>query len=206
MYKSKNQIIKKLAQAKYTLKEMQKFKGKVFVNNGVDQETGAYPLQVKISSFLAHTRSVLQYAYKEAKERDMVTVYDSAVNKRPIIKTFKDLRDTDIHEKVIGTHTVISCSSPLLRAETPKKEGMGSKAKEANIIHHLSKPLVVTNEIIEKLRNEGQTNLADAAEAGESLYEAVEFDGETDLFVLCEKYISSLDAFVSELVENEIVT
>jgi hypothetical protein len=25
---------------------MQKFKGKVFVNNGVDQETGAYPLQV----------------------------------------------------------------------------------------------------------------------------------------------------------------
>ena len=206
MYKSKNHIEKKLAQAKYTIKEMQKFKGKVFVNNGVDQETGAYPLQVKISSFLACTRSVLQYAYKEAKEKGLVTAYETAVNKRPIIRAFKDLRDTDIHEMVIGTHTVISCSSQIKKTETPKIEETGSKAKEANIIHHFSRPLTVTNELIENLRKEGQINLADAAEARESLYEPVNFDGETDLFVLCEKYISNLDAFLTELVKNEIVT
>lgn len=206
MYKSKIQIEKKLAQAKFVLKEMQKYRGKVFVNNGIDQETGAHPLQVNISSFLAHTRSVLQYAYKENKERNTTCIYEGAVKKRPIIGVFRDLRNTDIHEMVIGTHTVISFVAYFHKTDNPEKEESETESKEASIVNHLSKPIVVTKTLIEQLRKEGRTDLADAADSGESLYEPVEFNGEKDLYVLCEKYIESLDDFVSELFKAGAIT
>ncbi len=85
-YKSKIQAEKKLSQAKYVLKDMQKFRGKVFVNNGIDKETGASPLQVCVSSFLAHSRSVLQYTYKECKQNNSVNSYEQEIINHPIIR------------------------------------------------------------------------------------------------------------------------
>lgn len=203
MYKSKIQIEKKLAQAKFVLKEMRKYRGNLFVN---DQETGAHPLQVNISSFLAHTRSVLQYAYKENKERNTAYIYEGAVKKRPIIGVFRDLRDVDTHEMVIGTHTVISFVAYFNKTDNPEKKESATESKGANIVNHLSKPTVVTKALTEQLRKEGRIDLADAADSGESLYEPVEFDGEKDLYILCEKYIESLDDFVSELVSAGAIT
>ena len=196
----------KIAQTKYVLKEMQKYRGKVFVNNGIDPETGAHPLQVNISSFLAHTRSILQYAHKECKERNETPVYESAVNKRPIIALFRVLRNTDIHEMVIGTHTIISCSSRLYESEDEAKKHSETNPKQATILNYLSKPITVTDELIEQLRNDGRTNLADAAKSGKPLYETVEYEGEDDLYVLCEKYIDNLNDFVMELQQEGVMS
>ena len=196
----------KLAQAKYVLKEMQKYRGKVFVNNGVDQETGANPLQVNVSSFLAHTRSVLQYAYKECKERGKIAIYEVAVNKRPIIAVFRDLRNTDIHEMVIGAHTVVSCEMRLFKTEDEANKYSEENPKEAIIENHISKPIIVTDDLIGQLRNDGRSELAEAAEAGQPLYETVEFEGEKNLYPLCEKYINNLNDFVGELVLEGVVS
>ena len=76
-YHSKEQIEKKLAQAQYEFNDMERFCGKIFVNNGIDIDTGAYPLQVKLSSFISHVRSAIQYAYKECKENNNLTIYES---------------------------------------------------------------------------------------------------------------------------------
>ena len=107
MYKSKRHIESKLAQAKFVLNEMRKYRGKLFVNNGIDVETGAYPLQVNIGSFLVHARCVLLDARKESQARNMQHIYGAAVNKRPIIGVFAKLRDADIHVLCIFIRQII---------------------------------------------------------------------------------------------------
>lgn len=79
MYKSKTQIEKKLAQSKYIFKQISKFRNRVFVKGGLDEETGARPLLTYLSSFLAHTRSVLQYAHREAKGSGKLAEYDKCI-------------------------------------------------------------------------------------------------------------------------------
>ena len=206
MYRSKQQVDKKLAQAKYVLSQIQTYRGKVFVNNGIDPETGAHPLQVNVSSFLAHTRSVLQYACKECKERGALSAYESAVGRYPIISVFRDLRNTDIHEMVVGTHTVFSFKSRLFETEDQAKKYSDENPSEPNIINHISKPVTVATDVIERLRNDGCTDLADAAAAGESLYQAIEFDGKQDLHVLCEDYIDSLSQVVDDLSQQGLMS
>jgi len=153
VYRSKKQIHDKIAQSKFVLKEMQKYRNKVFVNNGIDEETGAHPLQVNIGSFLAHTRSVLQYAYKECRERNRESIYEAAVNSRPIIGLFRDLRNTDIHEMLIGTQTVVSFSVQLLKSE---EEANALEPRPASIYNELSRPVNINDELIEQLRANGQ--------------------------------------------------
>jgi len=108
MYKSAKAIQGKLGQAKYVYKQILKFKNRVFVNNGIDEETGANPFVIHLSTFLTHTRSVLQYANKEAKESGKLSQYEARVAEKPIFNFFKKLRDSDIHQYTIGSHINIS--------------------------------------------------------------------------------------------------
>lgn len=193
-------------QAKYVLNQIQKYRGKVFVNNGIDPETGAYPLQANVSSFLAHTRSVLQYAYKECKERGALSAYESAVIRHPIIGVFRELRNTDIHEMVVGTHTVISFESKLFETEEQAKMHREENPAQPTIVNYISKPIPVTAGVIEQFRNEGRTDLADAANEGKALYQAIDFEGEKDLHVLCESYIDSLSEFINDLSQQGAIS
>lgn len=68
MYRCRSEIEKKLKQVRFVFGKISKFKGRIFVENGIDEETGSYPLLTEISSFLARAHSILQYAQKEAKE------------------------------------------------------------------------------------------------------------------------------------------
>ncbi|MEW6314351.1 MAG: hypothetical protein AB1513_10010 [Pseudomonadota bacterium] len=206
MYRSKEQVEKKLAQAKYALNQIQRYRGKIFVNNGIDPATGAHPLQVNVSSFLALTRSVLQYAYKECKERGELSAYETAVGRNTIIGVFRDLRDTDIHEMVVGVHTVVSLKSRLFKTEDETRKHPDDNLVEPNIKNHISKPVTVTAELIEQLRNDGLADLAGAATSGKSLYQTVEYNGEQDLHVLCENYIDSLSCFVDELSQKGVIS
>ena len=206
MYRSRQQFEKKIVQAKYVLKVMQKYRGKVFVNNGVDQETGAHPLQVNISSFLAHTRSALQYAYKECKERNETSVYDATLKEYPLIAVFRDLRNTDIHDRVIGTHTIISAEVQMYKEGDERLKESEKNPVQAKITSHLSRPLDITDELIEQLRLDGREDMLEAIESGNPLYEAVEHKGEQDLYILCEQYLSDIETFAKELQQCGVMS
>ena len=206
MYQCRENSESKLAQAEYTLKVMKKYRGKVFSNNGLDHETGAYPLQTNISAFLAHTRSAIQYAYKECKTRNTLATYEAAICKRPIIAIFKKLRDTDIHKMSIGTQTVIHIKCILYSTEEETRKNSKKEPEEATIINHITIPIETTEELIEKLRAEGKEGLAVAAEEGKTLYQSVDFEGEEDFFILSEIYIKTIKELLTELVLEKAIT
>lgn len=214
MYKSKEQIEKKLRQSRYIFKQISKFKNRVFVNGGLDEETGARPLLAHLSSFLAHTRSVLQYAHREAKESGKLAEYQSCVAKNPIFKFFKDLRNTDIHEYTIGALTTVSATAsvsssntdpnvlttgwvPFLVEDLSDIDSPEGGNEQVSIEITLSKRIETTDELLRRLQSEGKHKLIEAAKRGEELYEMQEFEGETDLFELCERYLVELEEFVA---------
>jgi hypothetical protein len=206
MYRSKEQIEKKLAQAKYVFNQIQRYRGKIFVNNGIDDETGASPLQVHVSSFLAHTRSVLQYAYKECEVRENLSAYEAAVSDYPIIKVFRDLRNIDIHEMVIGTHTVVSFKCRIFKTGDEATRYSDENSSEPNVVNHISIPIIVTTELVDQLRSDGKDDLPDAATEGKSIYQSIEFNGEKDLHVLCKGYIDSISLLVNNLSQQGAIS
>ena len=119
----------------------------------------------------------------------MLSAYENAVNKQLIFNVFKNLRNTDIHEMTIGTHISLHLYSPInftknpIKPEAPIREENKKRSAERQFVHHISRPLASNNDFIDKLRNAGQTDLADAAVAGKTLYESVEFEGEADMFI-----------------------
>ncbi|NIM95050.1 MAG: hypothetical protein GTO18_15230 [Anaerolineales bacterium] len=223
MYRSRKQIEKKLAQAKYLYKQISKFKNRIFVKGGLDEETDARPLLTYLSSFLANTRSVLQYAHREAKESGKLAEYQSCVTEKPIFRFFKDLRDSDIHEYTIGTLTTISAIAPMsspnadsdtltsgwipfLVEDLSDLDSPRDSNEQVTTTITLSERIDVTDTLIRHLEAKGKHDLAEAAKRGEELYEQQEFEGETDLFELCERYLMELEDFVARGVEEGFIS
>jgi hypothetical protein len=187
LYQSKTNAEKKLAQARLVLNEMQEYRGKVYVNEGRDPTTGAYPLQTKVGSFLSSARSALQYMHKECKEHRNTSLYDSSIIKHPIIRQFRVMRDFEIHECPIGVQTVISLESPLHLVINPQDDEFrvdDSKTRDAKVRQRLLAPL------------------ADTA----NHYEVVEHDGEDDLYILFEQYLLAIRNVMEELAALGAVT
>ena len=223
MYKSKSEIRKKLQQVKYMYNEISKFKNRIFVKNGLDEETGSYPLLTNIGSFLAHARSILQYAYKEAMESGNQAEYEEYVSQNEIIKFFKKIRDSEIHEYTIGSHTTVHAESPIISYDPETHTAIGKEVKlyvellsdldspknknmEVEIVTTLGKKVEINNAYIQRLEAEGENDLAEAARNGKELYEEQECDGEKDIFKLCEKYIKELEIFINFGIANGFIT
>lgn len=135
MYKSKIEIDKKLNQVRYIYSLIRRFKGRVMANNGRDPQTGAHPLIAHISAFVAHGRSVIQYARKEANESGHLKEYDEFVKNSEIFKLFKNLRDSDIHEYNLGVHTLMEATVYL---SPSKSQGTFTSNTMRNQIESLS--------------------------------------------------------------------
>jgi hypothetical protein len=211
MYKSKSEIEKKLGQVKFVYKEISRFKNRIFVNNGLDEETESYPLLTHISSFIAHSRSILQYAQKEAKESGKQSNYDNYVCQNKVIKFFKMIRDSEIHEYTIGSSTTMTIYSPIVSYDSETQNAIGKKVelnieplsslnstknKEIEMTITLTKKIKTDDAFIQKLEVEGNKDLFEAARNGKELFEEQECDGEKDIFKLCEKYIKELELFI----------
>ena len=194
-YRSHKPISQKLAQAKYDMKRLARFKGLVLVENGKDPETGAYVFDAEFSSFLAHTRSILQYAHKEAKARGMQSAYEADVVKRPILKLFKTQRDTDTHEYVARVRTTVSCTVELIKNRTPR-ETTPAKMPPAVVAHEILRRLEATPQLLADLQSDGRNDLVEAGRREEPLHEVVEFKDERDLFKLCETYLEAIKRFI----------
>ena len=88
----KNQEVK-LNEAKFFYSEMQS-------KQQVNELEG---FKYYLSAFSSAARSILQYACDDAKDRGKQIVYDNLVNGKSAIKYFKDVRDTNIHERPVST-------------------------------------------------------------------------------------------------------
>src|SRR5690349_13812966 len=98
MYRSQYEVQRKLKQVKFALHELNKFRNRVFVKNGIDDDSECFPMEVRLISFIILARSIFQYAHKEAqKEKAKAAKYDSYINRHPIVRFFKELRDNEIH-------------------------------------------------------------------------------------------------------------
>ncbi len=222
-YQCRDQIDKKILQVKHIHRDINKFKNRIFTHNGIDQETGVHPLIIHVSSFLSSGRSIIQYAYKEAKELSKLPLFESHVKDVPISKVLKDLRDSDIHAYTIGVHSSVSISASM--NATPVSPGVYKTAEVAftvdtigdisepreqnssvNVSYTMSKRVVVTDELILKLKDEGRQDLLDVIDGGKELYDELECDNVADLHKLCDLYVTELEKFVEHGVANGFIT
>lgn len=211
MYKSKRQIEKRLEQIKYTQGLIRRYQGVMLANNGIDPITGARPLIVHLSALLAEGRSVVQYAWKEAKETGRLTAYDEFVKKSEIFKLFRRLRNRDIHEYTVSmqatayaTLQVTQDSSPQatepsnLDVETlPELTMCKTTRAEAKVVHTILERVETSEALVEELERNGQVELLQAAKSGEELYVKIAFEGNEDLHDICDLYVTELETFVA---------
>jgi hypothetical protein len=67
-----------------------------------------------LRALLTSSRSVLQYAYNEAESRpDALAWYERTVQD-PIIQFLRDVRNTDVHERPVGTNQTIQVGAAVL--------------------------------------------------------------------------------------------
>ena len=223
MYKSKNEIDKKLRQVKFIYNEIRKFKNRVFEKDGLDETTRSYPLLTHLGSFLAHSRSVLQYAQKEAKESGKQFFYDDYVGQNTIFKFFKKIRDSEIHEYTINTHMEIIGESPIISYNPETRIGIGKEftlhvesledlnsPKQINddvkVTISLSKKIEVDETLIRIFETDGESKLAERARSGKDIFKIQRCEEECDIFRLCENYIDELEIFVEYGIENGFIT
>jgi hypothetical protein len=212
MYRSKNLIEEKISQLKYVyFKRIKRYEGKVFVHNGKDIETGCYPLDVDFGNFITIGRNIFQYALKEIGTNEAFRkLYNSYIEGRPLLKFFKGLRDSEIHIGPGGHQTKIELESRITRDGEKCDEALSKeknvKSKPPVITYEISKILEPTAELYSQYKKEGNTEFVEAIEKGIPIYKKTEFEGETDLFKLCEKYIEEIELFLKYGHEKGFIT
>ena len=218
MYRSKTQIEKKLKQVNFVNNEIQKYKGRIFVNGGIDPETGADPLFTHISSFIVHARSIIQYAFKEAKEVGKLNEYINYVQNVEIFRMFKDVRDCDIHEYSLTSHAAMSATANFDKSKSNNNEmvsepismivenlndlnNLNEKKGDVNIVYTLRRKITVTVELIQQIKDEGLQDILEAICRGKEIFDEQELNGTSNIHTLCDIYIEELYKFI-ELGKN----
>lgn len=225
-YRSKFEIERKLQQIEYIFNELKRFQNRVFVRNGLDQVTGCYPLEIKLGSFLIYCRSTFQYALKEINESGDLggkRKYDDYIEQNRILSYFKNLRDSEIHSLAITLQTTITGSSPIRLFNKETGIAVGEKVElnpeslenfnsqkdinsEAKVEYRIAKRLQVTPELIKRFESEGKLEFVEAAKNGVALFETQEFNGTSDLFILCRTYLESIKSFVQHGIKEGLIT
>lgn len=223
MYKSKNQIDKKIKQVNFVNNEIQKFRGRIFVNEGIDPETGADPLLTHISSFLAHARSIIQYAYKEAKEMGKLGEFEDYVQNIKIFKMFKDVRNCDIHEYSIASRRIMSGTAIFDRTKSNTGEMVSKpmsiivedlkgldnpnkKKSDVNVVYILRKKMTITVELIQYIKDEGLQDILEAICKGKEIFDEQELNGIYDIHSLCDIYVEELYKFIEFGEQREFIS
>jgi hypothetical protein len=196
MYCCKEDVLRKLVEVRHLHSTLDRYRGKVFVRNGLDDKTGIYPVGMALSAFIVHARTIFQYAYKQADETGRTRAYEGFVTSRPIIQSFRDMRDTEIHERVLDTRTEIAAESRLLRPDEAPWDTSSEEPREAKVTITLTRRLNIDQKLIGTLEEQGHHELAAAARNGKSLYEELVVNGKRDVFQLCDDYLDAIEEFV----------
>jgi len=217
MYKSKFEVERKLKQINYIYTTLLVYENKIYANNGMDEKTGSYPIEIILGTFLIYCRSIFQFAYEEAKENELKKKkYDAYINQNKIISFFKKLRDSEIHSFAISTNTTIILESPILAEMTLSKLTKYSTKKELiesgkipepkTIFRKFLKRVEITPEIIRDLNSKNETRLLESIKAGKPIFEQLEFDNKSDIFELCNDYLTAIKKFIDYGLKEGLIT
>jgi hypothetical protein len=86
----------KLDEAKYFLQRLEK------------ESQAPHNFHFELSAFLSAARSIVQYAYDEAKANNGLKWYQDSLSNYPMIQFFRDKRDVNIHSKPVATNLIIN--------------------------------------------------------------------------------------------------
>lgn len=90
-----------------------------------------------LSAFLSATRSVLQYALKEAKSRDGGQAwYDGSIASRPIVGFMKDQRDSNIHQEPVALNNDVAVTLSGIVLLTGSATAILRKADGTSAVTH----------------------------------------------------------------------
>jgi len=170
----------KLSEAKYFAKRM-----KASINDPQD-------FQYELSAFLSSARSVLQYAYEEAKNKpDGIQWYEAQIRGNSVLKFFKDKRNVNIHVEPVKPSKNILMSitdhigiSESIRIEIKRKDGTTEIREDKGAPPEMKE-------------TEPQVNIS---------YVFRDWNGPEDVLELSHKYLISLEKFVKEGINSGIIS
>lgn len=140
--------------------------------------------QFKLSAFLSAARSVLQYAFEEAKQKpNGERWYEAQVSGNSVLKFFKDKRDLNIHTEPIrpSRHISVSDTAHVSISESIRIEiTRGDRTTE--IREHKEEP-------------PKPSPIASSTEV-EIRYILTDWPGPEDAIQLSRQYLTALEAFV----------
>jgi hypothetical protein len=150
--------------------------------------------QYELSAFLSSARSVLQYAYKEARKNPgRRKWYDAQVTGYSVLEFFKDKRDVNVHVEPLKPTRHVSVSDTLnvmisesIRIEIRKEDGT------VEVREH--------KEELPELRPQGE-----AAEVT-SRYLFDDWNGSEDVIDLSRQYLAALESFVKRGLAAGIIS
>lgn len=133
-------------------------------------------LQFAVSSFINAGRSVLQYTHTDSiNNAEKITMYNDLVSGNQTLKLFKELRDTNIHSKLVETIRIANnyqaCSIIVRRSET-------------------------TTEELDSFQNENESVNGDVR--NEVKYYFDDSDDQQDILTLAQQYMHELEQFIKD--------
>ncbi len=158
---------------------------KYFYSQMVKEKENREGFKFNLSAFLSSSRSVLQYALKEAESKDDgKRWYDNQVTNNKVVDFLKDKRDFNIHTEPLEFKRDIS----LMLSETihiSDSVSMVHKDKDGNI----------KGQSIGKFQP-----FQSAIDNGiiSSKYTFSDWQGDEDIFSICEEYLKELDKIVDD--------
>ncbi len=149
-----------------------------------------------LSAFLSATRSVLQYALKEAETKiGGQAWYDNHISKSKVAKFFKDRRDINIHQKPLS----------LSQSVTVKIQDV-IRVSEAIFITKIDEQ---GNRIQEENSSSTQVSLpgyVNGSVETEYSYSFSEWSSTNNVFDICNLYLTELRAIIQDGIDQKLLT
>jgi|GEM_PF-3244932 len=136
-----------------------------------------------ISAFVNAARTIQQFTYYDAKQTRRVSEYEDLVRGNAVFEFFRDIRNDNIHEKLIETNRIGSSSTIgqlIVRRPETTDEQLASYEKN--------------------LQQDDSTGITTEVQ-----YFFEEWDGSEDVFTLASNYLSQLEVFISEAEHQGII-
>ncbi len=144
-----------------------------------------------LSAFLTSSRTVFQYALKEAESKDGgKDWYDNHVSSSSTIRFLKNKRDLNIHSEPVTTQAHHSVKS-VFNLHTYGTASVTDK--DGNVVSQTN--FGVPPEQVPK--NKTTVDI---------IYKFKDWDGNEDVISLCEMYIREIEGFIGEGIRKSIIT
>jgi len=150
-------------------------------------------LKFNLSAFLSSARSVLQYAYKEVKDKNGgPSWYNSQVSNNKALTFFKDKRDINIHTEPVSVKRDIAIHlSETIHIGDPVL--MTVKDKEGNVKSQ-------SRSYLQPFKSAVDNKMV------EIKYIFEDWVGDEDMFFICQEYLKELKAVVEDGKNRGLLT